>query len=87
VLQRAVAYGLDQEGGFYCGLGQVLAGKRALLEAQLADLGFAILPAQVGGACALVCCALEAVLFVVRGGGLARLLAGGLGPFARSREV
>ena len=44
--QRAVAFGLDREQGFYTGLGGVLAGKRALLERQLAAIGFAVLPAQ-----------------------------------------
>lgn len=44
-----MAYGLDNEEGFYCGLGEVLARKRQLLERQLADIGFKPLPAQVGG--------------------------------------
>lgn len=45
--QRAVAHGLEHEQGFYCGLGGVLAAKRALLERQLSEIGFRVLPAQV----------------------------------------
>lgn len=42
-----MAHGLDEEQAFYKGLGSVLAGKRALLERQLAPIGFRILPTQV----------------------------------------
>lgn len=45
-LQRAVAYGLEQEEAFCCGLGAALSKKRQLLEGQLAEIGFAVLPAQ-----------------------------------------
>lgn len=45
-LQRAVAYGLDSEQPFYCGLGGVLQQKRQLLERQLAAIGFRVLPAD-----------------------------------------
>lgn len=44
--QRAVAYGLDSEQPFYCGLGGVLQQKRQLLERQLAAIGFRVLPAD-----------------------------------------
>lgn len=41
-----MAYGLDSEQAFYCGLGAVLQQKRQLLERQLADIGFRVLPAD-----------------------------------------
>ena len=44
-LQRAVAHGLEHEQRFYCSLGAVMEGKRQLLAAQLAGIGFAVLPA------------------------------------------
>ncbi|KAL6755596.1 pyridoxal phosphate-dependent transferase [Haematococcus lacustris] len=43
-LQRAVAYGLDNEPGFYQGLGASLAAKRALLEPKLEAMGLGVLP-------------------------------------------
>ena len=45
--QRAIAFGLDQEQQFYCGLGAMLHQKRQLLEGQLAGMGFRVLPAEV----------------------------------------
>jgi hypothetical protein len=48
VLQRAVAFGLDEEQSFYCGLGEALSRKRRLLADQVAALGFRVLPAEVG---------------------------------------
>ncbi|GAB4823278.1 hypothetical protein N2152v2_010324 [Parachlorella kessleri] len=45
-LQQAVAYGLDEESEFYCGLGAMLLKKRSYLERELAQLGFDVLPAQ-----------------------------------------
>lgn len=47
LLQRAVAHGLDKEGGFYLGLGALLHKKRQLLAGQLQDMGFKVLPADV----------------------------------------
>jgi aspartate/methionine/tyrosine aminotransferase len=43
-LQRAVAYGLDQEQGWYTRLGHDLQEKRDLLEKGLSALGFDVLP-------------------------------------------
>lgn len=45
-LQRAIAFGLDQEQQFYCGLGSMLHQKRQLLEEQLVEMGFKVLPAE-----------------------------------------
>lgn len=45
-MQRAVAYGLDSEQPFFCGLGSVLQQKRQLLERQLSEIGFKVLPAD-----------------------------------------
>lgn len=45
-LQRAVAYGLDEEQAFYCGLGPSLLRKREYLDGELTALGFRVLPAQ-----------------------------------------
>ncbi|CAK0786657.1 hypothetical protein CVIRNUC_009871 [Coccomyxa viridis] len=45
-LQRAVAYGLDEESSFYLGLGASLQRKRQFLEQQLTEVGFRVLPAQ-----------------------------------------
>lgn len=41
-----MAFGLDSEQPSYCGLGAVLQQKRALLEHQLAEIGFSVLPAD-----------------------------------------
>lgn len=43
-LQRAVAYGLDQEQDWYMQLGRDLQAKRDLLEKGLAEVGFGVLP-------------------------------------------
>ncbi|KAI3436192.1 hypothetical protein D9Q98_002247 [Chlorella vulgaris] len=45
-IQRAVAFGLDEEQSFYCGLGEALSRKRRLLADQVAALGFRVLPAE-----------------------------------------
>ncbi|KAF8065925.1 dapC [Scenedesmus sp. PABB004] len=45
-LQHAVAYGLDEESGFYLGLGPALAAKRSALAPRLEALGLRVLPAQ-----------------------------------------
>jgi hypothetical protein len=47
LLQCAIAFGLDQEQQFYCGLGSMLHQKRQLLEEQLVEMGFKVLPAEV----------------------------------------
>lgn len=45
-LQKAVAYGLNNESNFYLGLGALLEGKRLRLAERLERIGFTILPAQ-----------------------------------------
>ncbi len=47
-LQRAVAYGLAKEDGYFAGLSGALAAKCARLSAGLAAVGFGVMPAQGG---------------------------------------
>jgi aspartate/methionine/tyrosine aminotransferase len=45
-LQRAIAYGLKFEQGFYLGLGEMLYKKRQYVEQRLTHIGFSVLPAD-----------------------------------------
>lgn len=45
-IQRAVAYGLNEETQFYLTLGAVLDQKRQLLQGRLTQIGFSVLPAE-----------------------------------------
>jgi aspartate/methionine/tyrosine aminotransferase len=45
-LQRAVAWGLQQEQSFYLGLGEMMRQKRQLVEQRLTKMGFIVLPAD-----------------------------------------